>query len=239
VAVDAIASWCDIVVAEIPLDGFLGFLRRGKRTGILMKEGQGFGQRRFTLAHELGHFCLPTHARVSAFCLDESVSGSVADLTIEREANRFAAELLMPSDRYRLDVTGVEPSFRTVERLAAPDRYGVSITASAIRLVELTDEACALICTCDGRVLWRTLSRNFFHSLPAPRNPIRPQTAAAAVIRGENASETPEKVPVDAWFMPKSEITEVFESTLVVPTLGQVLSLVWVPATDWADPDQE
>src|SRR5262245_54831880 len=60
------------------------------------------GRRRFTVAHELGHWHLhreaeDTHAR---FCRSVDVGGESPELRqaprIEAEANRFAAALLMP-----------------------------------------------------------------------------------------------------------------------------------------------
>jgi hypothetical protein len=55
------------------------------------------GRRRFTLAHEVGHWvCQVLEGRVApVFCRADEV-GVVEGRRLEREANVFAAELLMP-----------------------------------------------------------------------------------------------------------------------------------------------
>jgi Zn-dependent peptidase ImmA (M78 family) len=59
-------------------------------------------RRRFTLAHEVGHWicqCLKGRG-VPVMCRAEDVS-SDADLSVEREASAFGAELLMPEGAVR------------------------------------------------------------------------------------------------------------------------------------------
>ena len=55
-------------------------------------------RRRFTAAHELGHFVLHKD-RMAGFIADADISETdEANGDMEREANRFAAELLMPKE---------------------------------------------------------------------------------------------------------------------------------------------
>lgn len=57
---------------------------------------------RFTLAHEVGHWICHVVGKQSApvYCRAEDVDPA-ADRSLEREANIFAAELLMPEDMIR------------------------------------------------------------------------------------------------------------------------------------------
>jgi len=82
-------------------------------------------RQRFTLAHELGHWvCQHLAGRtVPVFCRAAEVGVGEGRL-LEREANVFAAELLMPEDEVRTSVEGGE--------VAA--RFGVSSEAMAWRL---------------------------------------------------------------------------------------------------------
>lgn len=83
------------------------------------------GRRRFTLAHEVGHWvCQCLEGRTApVYCRAEDVSED-ADRSLEREANIFAAELLMPEAVVRAFAD--EPS--------AADRFGVSSLAMQWRL---------------------------------------------------------------------------------------------------------
>ena len=93
-------------------------------------------RQRFSLAHEIGHW--EWHRGHQLLCSKDDIRGSghkLKGLSREAAANRFAAELLMPSfmlknamrDFNRLDMT-------TVRNLAS--RFDVSLTAMAYRLVE-------------------------------------------------------------------------------------------------------
>lgn len=98
------------------------------------------GRRRFTIAHELGHWELhrsagdETHAR---FCRTDEVGGSAEDLRrtkrIEQEANRFAAALLMPADLVREQAKELRLNVKLLAQ-----RFGVSEMAMQVRLEVLS-----------------------------------------------------------------------------------------------------
>jgi IrrE N-terminal-like domain len=96
------------------------------------------GRRRFTIAHELGHWRLHSegagaHTR---FCRSDEVGASEAEARaarqIEREANRFAAALLMPEVLVRREA----PLYRLDVQVLA-ERFGVSVVAMQVRLESL------------------------------------------------------------------------------------------------------
>lgn len=96
------------------------------------------GRRRFTIAHELGHWRLhcdsiEVHMR---FCRSEEVGATEAEAraasTIEREANRFAAALLMPDELLREEA----PRHRLNVQVLA-ERFDVSGAAMQVRLESL------------------------------------------------------------------------------------------------------
>jgi hypothetical protein len=66
------------------------------------------GRRRFTIAHEIGHWVCQVQKGVDApkFCRAADVEPG-ADRALEREANVFAAELLMPEGQQCADSFGV------------------------------------------------------------------------------------------------------------------------------------
>jgi hypothetical protein len=97
------------------------------------------GRRNFTIAHELGHWHLhradgsDVHTR---FCRSDDVGGDVRAVRdaahIEREANRFAAALLMPEALVRDQAAQLRLH---VSVLA--ERFGVSNLAMRVRLDSL------------------------------------------------------------------------------------------------------
>jgi hypothetical protein len=95
---------------------------------ISLRRGGNERRRRFSIAHEIGHFVLhPARAR-------HERGGTVNEAmrTQEREADAFAAELLMPEHLVRR--AALEDG-ADVRRLA--DRFEVSETAMSLRLRRL------------------------------------------------------------------------------------------------------
>jgi hypothetical protein len=93
-------------------------------------------RRRFTLAHEVGHWVCQCLEGKSApvMCRAEDVSEGT-DRTLEREANVFAAELLMPEPAVRAGWephAALDPEADATVLLA--DRFGVSQVAMRWRL---------------------------------------------------------------------------------------------------------
>lgn len=89
----------DMLVDPSPLTGLLFWVRDD---GLAFVSADDIlPRRRFTAAHELGHAILHRE-RMGRFISDTSVSesGDAVDPT-EREADRFAAELLMPEEVLR------------------------------------------------------------------------------------------------------------------------------------------
>ncbi len=96
---------------------------------MVLNETESPQRRRFTLAHELRHWvcqCLEGQT-APVYCRAQDVSAS-ADRLLEREANVFAAELLMPEAGVREEWSRVE----SANDLAA--RFGVSGEAMRWRL---------------------------------------------------------------------------------------------------------
>ena len=86
-------------------------------------------RQRFTIAHELGHWICHAHGADSAptYCRSQDVSQDT-DRTLEREANVFGAELLMPETAVR----EAWAAFPDTSKLAS--RFEVSGLAAQWRL---------------------------------------------------------------------------------------------------------
>ena len=146
VDVEALAEALRVSVQSQPLeDGFSAFLlvKEGNATAFVNSDHHP-NRRRFSLAHEIGHFVLhhqPTKKLDDLF-LDKSVALYTRkdhhSNDMEREANEFAASLLMPRDLLEKYVNkndlDIEDEF-DVSRLALA--LGVSEQALQISLNRL------------------------------------------------------------------------------------------------------
>lgn len=90
-------------------------------------------RQRFTIAHEIGHFILHRD-RIGDGISDTILYRSKLSNALEAEANRFAADLLMPAESLKSQIAqcGLSKSDESARRLAAI--FQVSDDAMLIRL---------------------------------------------------------------------------------------------------------
>lgn len=84
-------------------------------------------RQRFTLAHEIGHIVIPWHTGTVVSHLEPGSDDSDYSL-MEQEANRFAAELLMPTEWLKAiftECTSVQSFFRKVLKLTGASKEAV------------------------------------------------------------------------------------------------------------------
>ena len=87
----------------------------GKRWGIIHQKAQSRGRRRFTVAHEFGHYLLHRQKYPNGIYSSEAGVDGRTKLEVEREANDFASTLLMPFDDFRKQIRQGQTGFRCVE----------------------------------------------------------------------------------------------------------------------------
>lgn len=140
-------------------------------------------RQRFTLAHELGHFVLHRDSHASFNCDKESIyTGADTLKQIEREADEFASNLLMPGDLLRKRITGKRIDFHLLGELAK--EFGVSLEAMSIRLIKFTEQRAVLVHWDYGylKYQWRSQlaikTRVRLRSTDDPQEPL-PDTLAA------------------------------------------------------------
>jgi transcriptional regulator with XRE-family HTH domain len=133
--VRAVANSLGVAVATRPFPNALSALivRHGANAAIGVNSDQAPVRQRFSIAHELGHFVLHhDDQHFIEYGVAPSVEGESPGYSWqhEQEANRFAAELLMPADRMADDAKRL-----SLSRLAR--RYQVSEAAMGFRLANL------------------------------------------------------------------------------------------------------
>ncbi|KQV39326.1 MULTISPECIES: ImmA/IrrE family metallo-endopeptidase [unclassified Rhizobium] len=167
-----------------------------RQWGIYYDETQSETRRRFTVAHELGHYVLHRQRIESEeqykdgiFCSEDSViRGAGGD--IEAEADQFAATLLMPLHDFRRQISAKEQvDFEKLGRIAK--RYGVSLTAAVLRWLEYSETRAMLVVSNEGFAHWAKSSEAAFRSgrFLRTRNDVYELPAQAVATRGEYTEE--------------------------------------------------
>ena len=143
VLVETIAGFLGATVRYSPYRGELaGMLIRDEddeRIVIGVNSLHHVNRQRFTIAHECGHLHLHEGNRTyidRSFRINrrDGVSSLATDPE-EIEANRFAAELLMPYDMIMADLIEYEPDIEDERELwNLADKYAVSLQALMLRI---------------------------------------------------------------------------------------------------------
>ncbi|PLS84581.1 MAG: hypothetical protein CYG60_17180 [Actinobacteria bacterium] len=138
-----LADEVGVVVARLPLgdtgapDGCSAIDPETGAAYILINSDKSRVRRRFTVAHELGHLVMG-HLRGGQVVIDETLNERAPQ---EREANAFAAGLLMPKSGVRGAVDRLRKRLGENDPVGwivwLADSFGVSEEAAAYRLVNL------------------------------------------------------------------------------------------------------
>jgi hypothetical protein len=189
-------------------------------------------RKRFTVAHELGHFVLHRKTQSTFNCDKESVYSGIDTLKqIEREADDFASNLLMPGDLLRDRIGGKRIDFHLLGALAK--EFGVSLEAMCIRLVKYTEQRAVLVYWDHGFLKYQWPSgdarrtRVRLRQTGNPQEPLAGTLAADEEIKQEwDGVEMPAKI----WCSSEADEIKLRELKHTYADGNRVLSLLMLEA---------
>lgn len=205
-----IARWLGALIVSEAMDDADGCVAMDERSAVVFANARidHVGRRRFAVAHELGHVALHRdEIRFKAEALAEIEDYGGPDC--EAEANGFATELLMPQELVTEDIGEDEPCLELAQ--AIEEDYQTSLTAAAVRLVELSDHPSAVVFSKDGDIQWFVSSSTFAHDIARGRQ-LDPITEAYALHGGREADR---------------DFVEVALAACTTTTEGQAMEQSW------------
>lgn len=227
-----IAKQLQLDVNELDVKGFEGALVRAKGTpfgAIIVRDSiRESGRKNFTIAHEIGHFVLPGHENADLVCTSTEV-GNWPDSAkeFEREANDFAAELLMPEVVVRQIMGKSQPSLELIEKIASSCE--ASISAAAWRFCHLTGHRCAVVWSVKAGSTWSRRSEEFRFGVSLA-GATRQGTFAHDCFDGRDTPDHPEPVSADLWLDSRNVAAgaRIWEQSKALPSYSSVLTLLWI-----------
>lgn len=137
IPIEEIASKLDIKISREPSNDFSGILiRKDGKALIGVNSNEVPVRQRFTIAHELGHFFL--HQQKDTFVDYRDNKKDVMRTPREKEANMFAAALLMPKEPLIKELKNVAKNgFSEEELKLLAEKFDVSLDSMKIRLMQL------------------------------------------------------------------------------------------------------
>lgn len=227
---------------EIELDGKDGRIVTHKDRSVISinKFITDTGKKRFTAAHELGHFELHKSLSVNAdtpyeLCDWYQKGGH------EREANDFASELLMPTKMFREECKGKKFGPNLIEHLA--NIFIVSRTAVILKIVKIGIHPVCVFCTKDNIVKWWKMTEEMevmehpfipnyqrYRVFVSNKLPPRADSVAGQLMRsrGNQNIEKFQEIEKSIWFVTKPDYDPpMYEYCNYIPSYNFSLSVVW------------
>lgn len=223
-------------------------------SGMLIRSGERFaiayathirseGFQRFSIAHELGHYFLDGHpdAVFRGGDVHESRAGFASSDQYELEADHFAAGLLMPSHLFDAAASRYSDGLEAVKGLAGDCK--TSLTASAIRYVQLTDAAVAIIVSHGSTVDYCFTSESMRRTKGYRHLNKGAVLPRQSLTRGfnqeqknvESASEDDDSTELNLWFHTDNEIAA-SEEVIGLGDYGKTLTVI---TADTPDDDED
>ena len=209
----------DLIGCEARLVGY------NNRAIVTIRKTADLRRKRFSLAHELGHWNY--HRGRSFECrVDDWIESYNSKPIEEKEADKYASELLMPTYLFEpLAKTIKRPTFDGVKELA--DKFNTSLTATAIRLVNMNVWPLLLVSHSRNGRVWFSRSKD----VPErwfPQKELNQDSMAFDMLFGTEERARPQKIPADAWFdIREAERYDIIEDALRIAS-NQVLCLLWL-----------
>ena len=201
---------------------------------------------RFSVAHEIGHYRLPGHLDAILDGHGQHVSsvGFRSDDRYEKEADYFAAALLMPTTLFAVSIERAGDGLKAIETLAS--EYETSLEATAIRYAQLSRNPVAVIRS-EGRTIDYAFMSEALKDFPAldwirKKTPLPTGSVTASFntnkTKVEFAERTRGKSDLQDWFDgPHSQ--EIVEEVIGLGNYGKTITvLTGMEAPDEIEDDE-
>jgi Zn-dependent peptidase ImmA (M78 family) len=219
-----------LIVQFKEMDGSQGRILMTKDNGIITINSAISYQPKinFIIAHEIGHGQLHRHL---AFFNDNdrTLSDWYINGPQEKEANVFAAKLLMPGDLFTKKVKNKKLSLPLIEEVA--EYFGASKMATFLRYKDLGSFPVMVIFIENGIIKWKSNSDDFPYKWLTIGNKLPAYTVAGDYYYKKIEEKKPAKVTAIEWFPEdyaclKTENATLWEQCFPVNS-NSLLSCLW------------
>lgn len=213
---------------------------------MLIRSGEAFGIgyathinsegfRRFSIAHEIGHYILSghiDHVIPEGMTTHQSRAGNFTGDQYEVEADHFAAGLLMPDPLFSHEMRRVGEGLDAIEKLQI--KCITSLEATAIRYISKTDIPAAVIRSVGQKIEYCSMSKPLKDidgldwikkGTPVPQGTAtwRLNSDMKAIESGERLDEMTD---LSVWFNGSRNI-EFHEEVVSLSSYGKILTIIY------------
>lgn len=196
----------------------------GDKAIITVNATSAFVRQQFSIGHEIGHWHY--HRGKSLVCRSDEIGGhNSGGATLERQADKFASNLLLPNYILQPYLSQFKNlNFDTIKKTAKT--FGTSLPATAISLIERGVWPAMLVC--HGQTGRKWFSRNVGLSDSwFPNSELHPESNAIGILYGSDPDQVnPKKIGAHIWFNCREAYgREIYEQSIRTME-GDTLSLL-------------
>jgi Zn-dependent peptidase ImmA (M78 family) len=225
---EAVAWERGAVVKYRPLDRCEAMIVGTQRSAIIIVNSRAIpARRRFSLAHEIGHW--HHHRGQILFCGVADIGNPArGPLDPETQADQFASDLLLPDFMFRPRIIKMKRLVLSAAREIA-EEFSVSLTATLLKLVESNRFPIVIVCHNKNRRRWFQRAA----MVPGwwfPKDDLDADSIAFEMLFGGAAEISyARKIGAEAWFEFRGvERYDIQEQSFLLPN-DEVLTLLILP----------
>ena len=215
---------------ERSIKSSLGSLIRHKQYGQILVNSKirDKAQKRFIIAHELGHWSM--HDNMPIFNCDHSKFkywDKKIDI-IEKEANWFASEFLMPKESFVKYCTDKTLSHAIIRSIS--NKYKTSLTASTIRFADHGNESIMIVFSRNNQMVWNYGSSDFQYGFFGRNQPIPNNSITSHSFKNSDEYSEISVIKANEWFQNDFSVEEdkyLNEIVFPMPTYNSSLTILW------------
>ena len=224
----AIAWILGAAVNYRPLENCEAMIVGSSRRAIITVNSNAIpARRRFSIAHEIGHW--HHHRGRVLFCGARDIDNPGHDaLNPENQADQFASDLILPGFMFRPRLAKMKrPTLAAIREIA--DEFQASDTATMLKVVDSDQFPILAVCHNKERRRWFRRA-SMIPGWWFPRNELDHESFAFEMLFGRTGeSSYPRKVGADAWFEFRGvDRFEILEQSFLLPN-EEVLTLLILP----------
>lgn len=218
---------------EVPLEGKEGeIISYGGKSIIQVNSNIQFvSKKRFAAAHELGHYEMHRNLHPIFSDTEEDLMNWYKAGPQEMEANEFASEFLMPSEKFYNECERKKFGPEVIDHLAK--LFQVSKTATILKFVQKGNHPVAVVYCKDNLMKWFKVSKDFRYFLEFKRDEKPPEDSVAYELFTTNNVYVDDELKQDIWksdwfrMRVDEDDSKFFEYCLFVKSFNYSISVIW------------
>ena len=186
---------------------------------------------RFSFAHELGHYFIDEHrnALKKGKSLHKSYQRLLPKNIVEVEADYFASNLLLPTNRFIKFIHRKKFDFSVIDSLTK--EFGTSLSATLLKFVECGNHPIMVVYSQNNEIKHHWCSTDFPYKffLEHSSKRLPPLTVAGDFFNHSSKCDETDRVEASEWFSSYKDIRgiKLWEKCIYPTYNNTVISIIW------------